>query len=72
LAQPLIVPGLRNAQFAYKETLETKLLPETRWLDIGCGAGYFLPGCRNPSNTDCNDGKVNATFGWTRTFQLEG
>ncbi len=36
-AQPLLCPELRNAQFAYKETLESRLSRDTLWLDIGCG-----------------------------------
>ncbi len=39
--QPLIVPGLRNAQFAYKEMLERHVQQADRWLDIGCGRRLF-------------------------------
>jgi SAM-dependent methyltransferase len=39
--QPLIVPGLRNAQFAYKEVLERRVKLADRWLDIGCGRRLF-------------------------------
>jgi ubiquinone/menaquinone biosynthesis C-methylase UbiE len=68
-AQPLIVPGLRNAQFAYKETLETKLLPETRWLDIGCGRRLFPPWMPQSEQIQiAMTGKVNATFGLDPDF----
>lgn len=36
-AQRLLVPGLQNSQYLYKERLITALQPETRWLDLGCG-----------------------------------
>lgn len=39
--QPLIVPGLRNAQFAYREMLERHVKQTERWLDIGCGRRLF-------------------------------
>jgi 2-polyprenyl-3-methyl-5-hydroxy-6-metoxy-1,4-benzoquinol methylase len=39
--QPFIVPGLRNAQFAYKEVLERHVKLAGRWLDIGCGRRLF-------------------------------
>ena len=35
--QPSIAPGLRNAQFVYKELLEHEVRLASRWLDIGCG-----------------------------------
>jgi ubiquinone/menaquinone biosynthesis C-methylase UbiE len=63
-AQSLLVPGLRNAQFAYRETLEAKLLPETRWLDIGCGRRLFPPWMPQSERTQvAMTGKVKATFG---------
>jgi ubiquinone/menaquinone biosynthesis C-methylase UbiE len=40
-AQALVAPGLKNAQFEYAELLKSKLTPETRWLDIGCGRRLF-------------------------------
>ncbi len=39
--QPFIVPGLRNAQFAYREVLERHVKRADRWLDIGCGRRLF-------------------------------
>ncbi|HEX7344225.1 MAG TPA: class I SAM-dependent methyltransferase [bacterium] len=32
-----IVPGLRNAQFAYRDLLKSTVNSQTRWLDLGCG-----------------------------------
>jgi SAM-dependent methyltransferase len=40
-AAGLLVPGLQNAQFAYLELLKTRLAPDMRWLDIGCGRRLF-------------------------------
>ena len=40
--QDILTPGLRNAQFAYEEMLESQLIPGAQWLDIGCGR-RFLP-----------------------------
>jgi ubiquinone/menaquinone biosynthesis C-methylase UbiE len=39
--QPFIAPGLRNAQFAYKEVLERRVKMADRWLDLGCGRRLF-------------------------------
>lgn len=39
--QPLLVPRLRNAQFAYKELLERRVRSSHRWLDLGCGRRLF-------------------------------
>jgi ubiquinone/menaquinone biosynthesis C-methylase UbiE len=39
--QPFIAPGLRNAQFTYKEVLERHVKLADRWLDIGCGRRLF-------------------------------
>jgi SAM-dependent methyltransferase len=39
--ESLLTPGLRNAQFLYRETLEARLAPGTCWLDIGCGRRLF-------------------------------
>lgn len=62
--QPIIAPGLRNAQFAYKETLETQLGPATRWLDIGCGRRLFpawLPGAEQAQAALAS--RLNCIFG---------
>jgi ubiquinone/menaquinone biosynthesis C-methylase UbiE len=39
--QPLIAPGLRNAQFDYRDMLEHHVKLADRWLDIGCGRRLF-------------------------------
>jgi ubiquinone/menaquinone biosynthesis C-methylase UbiE len=39
--QPWIAPGLRNAQFAYRDLLEAHVKVASRWLDIGCGRRLF-------------------------------
>jgi|HubBroStandDraft_6_1064221.scaffolds.fasta_scaffold01683_5 ubiquinone/menaquinone biosynthesis C-methylase UbiE len=39
--QPFIAPGLRNAQFAYRDVLEHHVKLADRWLDIGCGRRLF-------------------------------
>jgi len=39
--QPWIAPGLRNAQFAYRDLLEDHVKLAERWLDIGCGRRLF-------------------------------
>lgn len=68
-AQALLVPGLRNAQFAYRETLEAKLLPETRWLDIGCGRRLFPPWMPQSEQVQlAMTRKVQATFGLDPDF----
>jgi len=36
-ARSIITPGLRNAQYEYKELLNSLVKRETRWLDLGCG-----------------------------------
>jgi ubiquinone/menaquinone biosynthesis C-methylase UbiE len=36
-ARSVIAPGLRNAQFEYKEMLGSLIKRETSWLDLGCG-----------------------------------
>jgi len=33
----LIIPGLRNSQFAYLEVLKKYVREDCRWLDLGCG-----------------------------------
>jgi 2-polyprenyl-3-methyl-5-hydroxy-6-metoxy-1,4-benzoquinol methylase len=33
----LIVPNLRNSQYAYRETLKLYVRAKPRWLDLGCG-----------------------------------
>jgi ubiquinone/menaquinone biosynthesis C-methylase UbiE len=35
--QKLIVPGLKNSQYAYEEELVRCVEPRMRWLDLGCG-----------------------------------
>ena len=35
--EKLIVPGLRNSQYVYKETLEALIPAGGRWLELGCG-----------------------------------
>jgi SAM-dependent methyltransferase len=41
--QKLIVPGLRNSQYLYYETLRGLLTRNTRWLEVGCGHQFFPP-----------------------------
>src|SRR3954468_13895269 len=33
----VITPGLRNSQFAYRDTLAECANAQTKWLDLGCG-----------------------------------
>jgi ubiquinone/menaquinone biosynthesis C-methylase UbiE len=42
LVQGLLVPRLRNFQWAYREMLRLLIDPGRRWLDLGCGH-QFLP-----------------------------
>jgi SAM-dependent methyltransferase len=35
--QALIVPNLKNSQYAYRETLKLYVRAKPRWLDLGCG-----------------------------------
>ena len=35
--EQLIVPGLRDSQYLYRETLEKRIQPGVRWLELGCG-----------------------------------
>jgi|NGEPerStandDraft_6_1074524.scaffolds.fasta_scaffold02065_6 ubiquinone/menaquinone biosynthesis C-methylase UbiE len=45
--EKIVVPGLNNSQYAYKEKLKTYADPERRWLDLGCGHQLFpewMPG----------------------------
>jgi ubiquinone/menaquinone biosynthesis C-methylase UbiE len=35
--EKLIVPGLRNSQYLYKEILESSISPGSKWLELGCG-----------------------------------
>ena len=63
-AQPLLVPGLRNAQFAYRDTLSSLLSPSVRWLDIGCGRRLFpewMPGSNELQTSMLN--QVRCAFG---------
>ncbi len=36
-AQGILVPGLRNSQYVYKEKVISLLRRDTVWLDLGCG-----------------------------------
>jgi ubiquinone/menaquinone biosynthesis C-methylase UbiE len=38
-----LVPDLENSQFAYAERLRGELSSAKRWLDLGCGHGWFPP-----------------------------
>ena len=46
-----MVPGLRNAQFSYRDLLKTSIMPQTRWLDLGCGH-QILPAWMPQSDGD--------------------
>lgn len=62
--QPLLVPGLRNAQYVYKETLERYVTPNTSWLDLGCGHQVlpeWMPASEKEQSTLV--GRSGATFG---------
>lgn len=37
----MIVPGLRNSQYRYKEVLQAAVTPGTAWLELGCGRQIF-------------------------------
>jgi ubiquinone/menaquinone biosynthesis C-methylase UbiE len=37
----LIIPGLNNSQYEYKDLLTHYVRSETRWLDLGCGHEFF-------------------------------
>ena len=37
----LIVPGLRDSQYRYKETLQSVIQPGASWLELGCGHQIF-------------------------------
>jgi ubiquinone/menaquinone biosynthesis C-methylase UbiE len=37
----VLCPGLRNSHFTYRDMLNTLVLPETTWLDLGCGHQFF-------------------------------
>jgi ubiquinone/menaquinone biosynthesis C-methylase UbiE len=45
--QRVLVPGLRNSQYAYKDALEEVVLPGVRWLDLGCGHQLFPAWMKN-------------------------
>lgn len=67
--QPIIAPGLRNAQFAYKETLEAQFGPASRWLDIGCGRRLFptwMPGAEKAQ--DALASRLKCIFGLDPDF----
>jgi ubiquinone/menaquinone biosynthesis C-methylase UbiE len=40
-ARDLLAPGLKNSQFAYKESLYSAVVMNIRWLDLGCGHQLF-------------------------------
>jgi SAM-dependent methyltransferase len=67
--ESLLAPGLKNAQFAYRDILTSKLSPETRWLDIGCGRRLF-PGWMPNSEEHQTFLRANlkATFGLDPDF----
>jgi len=63
-AERLLTPGLRNAQYAYRETLKEKLSADTLWLDIGCGRRLFpdwMPG--GQAEQDALQQKLRTSFG---------
>jgi len=37
----IIVPGLNNSQYEYKDLLMKSITPDTKWLDLGCGHEFF-------------------------------
>lgn len=39
--EQIIVPGLRDAQYAYKDIVAAALRPNSNWLDLGCGHHVF-------------------------------
>jgi SAM-dependent methyltransferase len=39
--QRLIVPGLRDSQYVYADTLRASVSLQSRWLDLGCGHQLF-------------------------------
>lgn len=49
--QRLLVPNLRNSQYAYRETLQQFVGPASRWLDLGCGH-QLLPEWMPKSETE--------------------
>jgi SAM-dependent methyltransferase len=60
----LLTPGLRNAQFAYRDILLAKLSSTTLWLDIGCGRRLFpdwMPGAEE-AQVDLR-ARLKTTFG---------
>ncbi len=62
--QPVLVPGLRNAQFAYRDLLESRVTREVRWLDIGCGRRLlpdWMPGSEETQSRII--GSARAAFG---------
>jgi SAM-dependent methyltransferase len=65
-AQKILTPGLRNAQFAYKEVLESQLALGISWLDIGCGR-RFLPDWM----PDSEDIQMRLTAGLKSTFGID-
>lgn len=50
----LMTPGLRNAQYAYFETLDATLDEGDHWLDLGCGRRLVPSWMRNASEVERN------------------
>jgi len=42
-AQGIIYPGLRHAQYAYRDVLKAHVTDNSRWLDLGCGHKLLPP-----------------------------
>jgi ubiquinone/menaquinone biosynthesis C-methylase UbiE len=61
-AQAILVPGLQNAQFAYRAALENKLSAHVKWLDIGCGRRLFPPWMPNAEEAEAQIGKTVGTI----------
>jgi SAM-dependent methyltransferase len=63
-AAAVLTPGLRNAQFSYFDQLKSRLAPNARWLDIGCGRRLFpdwMPGSKEQETA--LRANLNGTFG---------
>jgi SAM-dependent methyltransferase len=64
-----LTPGLRNAQFAYHETLASFLSPGSRWLDIGCGRRLLPEWMPEAEKQEAAlHAKLPATFGLDSDF----
>jgi ubiquinone/menaquinone biosynthesis C-methylase UbiE len=67
--EQLIVPGLRNSQYLYKEVLEAHVPRGGRWLELGCGH-QILPdwmACSNRTETSLV-GRTGFTAGLDPAF----